>query len=172
MIDTLFSFIRPEELTDNFFRLINDDNMLITAGQVGGYNTMTASWGTVGILWNRPIAICFIRPHRYTFQFAEKSDYYTLSFFEEKYRNILNYCGSHSGRDVKKAEQTGLQILETSLGNVTFKQARLVLECRKLYSDFLKQDNFLIQGITEKFYPDKDFHKFYIGEIKSCFLKK
>ncbi len=172
MIDTLFNTVKPEELTYNFFRLINDDNMLITAGQSGGYNTMTASWGTAGILWNMPIAICFIRPHRYTFQFAEKSDYFTLSFLEEKHRNILNYCGSHTGRDVNKAEQTGLHVLETGMGNVTFSQARLVLECRKLYADFLREENFLIQGITAKFYPDKDFHKFYIGEIKSCFLKK
>jgi flavin reductase (DIM6/NTAB) family NADH-FMN oxidoreductase RutF len=172
MIETLFNTRRPEELPDNFFRLINDDWMLITAGNAGNYNTMTASWGTTGILWNRPIAICFIRPHRYTFQFAEQQDCYTLSFFDEEHRHILDYCGAHSGRDINKAKHTGLQPLETGLGNVTFSQARLVLECRKLYADFIKAENFVIQDIIPKFYPQTDFHKFYIGEIGQCYIKK
>ena len=172
MIETLFNTLRPEELPDNFFHLINDDWMLITAGHVSNYNTMTASWGTTGILWNRPIAICFIRPHRYTFQFAEHHDYYTLSFFDEQYRNILDFCGAHSGRDTNKAEQTGLKPVETGLGNITFSQARLVLECRKIYADFLKPENFLVQEIIKKFYPKVDFHKFYIGEIIGCYLKR
>jgi flavin reductase (DIM6/NTAB) family NADH-FMN oxidoreductase RutF len=172
MIETMFNTVRPEELPDNFFRLINDDWMLITAGQFSNYNTMTASWGTTGILWNKPIAICFIRPHRFTFQFAERHDYYTLSFFDEHYRNILDYCGAHSGRDINKAEQTGLKPLETGRGNITFSQARLVLECRKLYADFLKPENFLVQDFAARFYPKSDFHKFYIGEIEQCYLKK
>ena len=132
---------------------------------------MTASWGTTGILWNKPIAICFIRPHRHTFQFADRYDYYTLSFFEEKYRDILNYCGAHSGKNVDKIGQTGLKMLETSHGNVTFEQARLVLECRKLYSDLLKPECFIDPLIEKKNYPSKDYHRFFIGEIVECFKK-
>ena len=172
MIETLFDTRRPEELPDNFFRLINEDWMLITAGNINNYNTMTASWGTTGILWNRPIAICFIRPHRFTFQFAERHNYYTLSFFDEQYRKILDYCGAHSGRDTNKADQTGLKPLETGHGNIAFTQARLILECRKIYTDFLKPDNFLAPEMITKFYPKADFHKFYIGEIEKCYLKK
>lgn len=170
MIENLFKSVKTEELNDNFFRLINDDWMLITAGKAGSFNTMTASWGTTGILWNRPIAICFIRPHRYTFQFAEENECFTLSFFDFRYRKMLDFCGSHSGRDIDKIAQTGLRPVETSLGNITFEQARLVLECRKIYADFLKPENFILQQIALRNYPQKDFHRFYIGEIVGCYV--
>ena len=80
---TSFKTISPESLNDNFFRRIDREWMLITAGTLTRFNTMTASWGTLGILWHKPIAICFIRPQRFTFQFAEKHNYFTLSFLEE-----------------------------------------------------------------------------------------
>ena len=168
MLPPQFKTISPERLNENFFRLFNHDWMLVTAGKPGDYNTMTASWGSTGILWNKPIAICYIRPHRHTFLFAERFDYFTLSFFSEAYRDILNYCGSHSGRTVDKAERTGLLPLETTLGNVIFEQARLALECRKLYADFLNPDNFMDTDIEKKIYPSHDYHKFYIGEIMNC----
>ena len=161
--------VDPESLNENFFKLINKDWMLITAGVTGNFNTMTASWGTTGILWNKPIAICFIRPHRYTFQFAEQHEFFTLSFFPHQYRKILNFCGANSGRDTDKIANTGLNPVETKNGSITFEQASLVLECRKLYADFLKQDNFIVSGIIEKNYPTRDFHRFFIGEIVGCF---
>jgi flavin reductase (DIM6/NTAB) family NADH-FMN oxidoreductase RutF len=169
MMQSIFKRVHPDDLNENFFKVIGKDWMLITAGKPGDFNTMTASWGTTGILWNKPIAICFIRPHRYTFQFAERYDYYTLSFFDEKYRDILNYCGAHSGKNVDKTGQTGLKTLETSHGNVIFEQARLVLECRKLYADFLKQECFIDVLIEKKNYPSKDYHRFFIGEIEACY---
>jgi flavin reductase (DIM6/NTAB) family NADH-FMN oxidoreductase RutF len=171
-MDTLFTNLSVESLTENFFKLINRDWMLITAGKTGNFNTMTASWGTTGILWNKPVAICFIRPHRYTFQFADRYDYFTLSFFGDQYREALDFCGTSSGRDTDKVKHTGLSPLETSNGSITFKEAILVLECRKLYSDFLKQENFLVKGIIDINYPRKDFHKFFIGEIVECYRKK
>lgn len=170
-MNSLFSTVHPEELNENFFKLINKDWMLVTAGNVRLFNTMTASWGTIGILWNKPIAICFIRPHRYTFGFTDQHDYYTLSFFDESYRNILNYCGSHSGRTVDKIAFTGLKPIVTSLGNITFEQARLVMECRKIYADYLKPDNIIDTDIDAKIYPSKDYHKFFIGEIVECYKK-
>ena len=171
-MDILFNKCRPEELGDNFFHLINNEWMLITAGDAKGFNTMTASWGTTGVLWNKPVAICFIRPHRHTFLFAEKHDGYTLSFFDHHYREVLDYCGTHSGRDIDKVTQTGLKSIQTPLGNIAFEQARLVLDCRKLYSDFLKPENFIMQEIAAKNYPKMDFHRFYIGEIAGCWLRK
>ncbi len=167
----MFKIIDPEELNENFFRLINKDWMLVTAGKTGQFNTMTASWGSVGILWNKPIAICFIRPHRYTFGFADQHEFFTLSFFGSGHKEMLNFCGTHSGRDIDKINHTGLKPLETPDGNITFAQARLVLECRKLYTDFLKEDNFLIKNIIDNNYPRKDFHKFFIGEIVKCYKK-
>jgi flavin reductase (DIM6/NTAB) family NADH-FMN oxidoreductase RutF len=171
MTESGFIQVDPESLNDNFFKLINKDWMLVTAGITGNFNTMTASWGTTGILWNKPIAICFIRPHRYTFQFAEQYEYYTLSFFGNKYREILNFCGANSGRDTDKIASTGLIPVETNNGSITFEQASLVLECKKLYADFLKPDNFIAPGIIEKNYPNRDFHRFFIGEIAGCYKK-
>jgi flavin reductase (DIM6/NTAB) family NADH-FMN oxidoreductase RutF len=171
-MDILFNNRRPEELGENFFHLIGKEWMLITAGNTEDYNTMTASWGTTGILWNRPVAICFVRPHRHTFQFTEKHDGFTLSFFDARYREVLDFCGTHSGRDIDKASQTGLRAIRTPLGSVAFEQARLVLDCKKLYADFLKPENFLVREMIAKNYPGIDFHRFYIGEIAGCWLRK
>lgn len=171
-MDTMFNPCKPEELKDNFFHLINKEWMLVTAGNSVSYNTMTASWGTTGILWNRPVAICFVRPHRHTFQFTEKHDGFTLSFFDHRYREVLDFCGTHSGRDIDKAAQTGLKPVQTPLGSIAFEQARLVLECRKIYADFLKPDHFIVPEIAAKNYPGRDFHRFYIGEIVGCWLHK
>jgi len=171
-MDTLFKSLSPEGLHENFFNLIKNDWMLVTAGKIGNFNTMTASWGSMGILWNKPIAICFIRPHRYTYEFAEKYDCFTLSFFDFKYREILDYCGTHSGRDIDKVSQTGLRPVETEQGNITFEQSRLVLECRKMYADTLEPANFIQMDVAKKNYPSKDYHKFYIGEIMGCYVKK
>ena len=171
-IDEIFQKTDIKKLDDNFFKVIDNEWMLITAGDKDSFNMMTASWGTIGILWNKPISICFIRPHRYTFGFAEKAEYYTLSFFNQTHRKILNICGNKSGRDMDKIAETGLIPMISEHGNIGYEQARMVMECKKLYSDYLKENNFIIKEIAKKNYPTKDFHKFYIGEIINCFIKQ
>lgn len=163
--------INVKDLNENIFRLFDDDWTLITAGKKNSFNTMTASWGGMGILWNKPVAVCFIRPQRYTFRFAEESSFFTLSFLDDSYRDILNYCGSHSGRKFDKVKETKLIPVETLAGNITFEQSRLVFECRKLYSDFLKEDNFISKELILRNYPGKDFHRFFIGEIENCYSR-
>lgn len=170
-MEAFFDSIIPGEIRENFFNLIGDEWMLITAGNMGNFNTMTASWGTTGILWSKPIAICFIRPHRYTFQFVEEHDCYTLSFFDYRSREILDFCGTHSGRDINKVGQTGLRPIETLRGNITYEQAKLVLECKKVYADFLKAENFILPEVSTKNYPAGDYHKFFIGEIIGCYVR-
>lgn len=166
-----FQQVGVDTLKTNFIKAIGREWMLITAGTKTQFNTMTASWGTMGVLWNKPVAICFIRPTRHTLQFAEKHDYFTLSFLEEKYRDILNYCGSHSGKDVDKVLQTGLKPVELGSESISFEQAVLILECRKLYADYIKPDNFIIRDIIKKNYPAHDFHRFFIGEIVNCYKR-
>ena len=161
----MFKKISPFDIGDNVFKMMDKDWMLITAGTRDHVNTMTASWGHLGIMWNLPVAICYIRPQRHTFNFANEHDVYTLSFFEEKDREILKFCGSKSGRDHDKIKETGLIPLETDSGNIYFEQARLVLECRKIYQDDMKADHFLRPEIVKKNYPKNDFHRFYYGEI-------
>lgn len=167
-----FENINIKSLTKNTFKLIDDDWMLITAGTADHFNTMTASWGTLGILWNKPVAICFIRPQRYTFEFANSNAFFTLSFFPPEHHKILQYCGAHSGKDVDKIKETGLMPLLTENGNVYFEQASLMMECQKIYEDDLKHENFIIPEIAKKVYAKNDFHRFYIGEIVSCLKKK
>ncbi len=167
-----FNELNVKTLKENVFRNFDNEWTLVTAGNKDSFNTMTASWGGMGILWNRPIAICFIRPQRYTHKFTESSDYFTLSFFEEKYRDILNFCGSVSGKDCDKIKETGLIPLTSSKGNIGFRQARLIFECRKLYSDNLKADHFIVKEVIKRHYPGNDFHRFYIGEIEACYCKR
>lgn len=164
-----FIEIKPELLTDNPFKLIGIDWMLITAGTAESFNTMTASWGGLGVLWDRKVAFCFIRPSRYTFEFVEKAQNFTLSFFEEKHRKALNFCGTHTGRDIDKVKETGLTPIKEP-GLIYFGEARLVLACRKLYYQDIVPDNFLDSKINDM-YAKKDYHRMYVGEIVKCLTK-
>jgi len=163
-----YKFISPFELNENTFDLLDNQWMLILAGNKEKHNSMTASWGGFGILWNKPVAFVFIRPQRYTLQFVEQNDYFTLNFFEEKWRSALELCGSKSGRDIDKTKAAGLTIAE-SLKTIAFQEARLVIECRKLYIDDIKPENFLDQEIISKHYPKSDFHRLFIAEITSVY---
>lgn len=157
-------------IPDNAIRLIGDDWMLITAGTLDSYNTMTASWGALGVLWGRPVAFCFVRPQRHTYGFIERHDTFSLSFFRERYRNALTFCGTKSGRDVDKAREAGLTALAGNDGTVHFEQARLVFECRKLYFQDIDPDRFLDPAIADN-YPKQDYHRMYVGGITRCLLR-
>jgi flavin reductase (DIM6/NTAB) family NADH-FMN oxidoreductase RutF len=170
MMEEKFSIIKPESIEDNLFKLIGSDWMLVCAGKPDNYNMMTASWGFAGVLWRKHVAVAFIRPQRHTFGFMENNAYYSLSFFGEEHREILNLCGTVSGRDLNKMDIEGLTPLETPLGNVIFEEARLVFECRKLYYDDIKPELFQAFEI-EKIYPTKDYHRFFIGEIVNVWKK-
>lgn len=170
-LEKYFKKIDPTTLNDNFIKIIGNEWMLVTAGTPEKFNTMTASWGAMGVLWNKHIAICFIRPTRYTYAFANENEVFTLSFFTNKERKILNYCGSNSGRNVDKIAKTGLNPLLTINRGITFEQARLCIECRKIYYDDLKSEHFLDPLIDKQNYPDKSYHRFFIGEITGCYQK-
>ena len=155
-------------ITDNPFKMIGKDWLLITAGTEEKYNTMTASWGEVGVLWNKNVATIYIRPQRYTKEFVDSNDTFTLSVLLEEYRSALQFCGTKSGRDYDKAKETGLTPIEVD-GTVAFSQARLVLVCKKLYEDVIKPENFIDKSI-ESNYPIKDYHTMYIAEITAAYL--
>lgn len=146
--------IKVNELTDNLFETISKEWMLVTAGTKDKFNTMTANWGGAGFLWNRPVAFIFIRPERYTFDFIEQNDYLTLSFLGEEHKEIHKICGSKSGRDMDKVKATGLSPLFTENGSITFEQARLTFECKKLYADLIKPGNFIDKSITDRWYGE------------------
>jgi flavin reductase (DIM6/NTAB) family NADH-FMN oxidoreductase RutF len=166
----LFKEIKPAEITANPFELIGRDWALITAKNGDGCNTMTASWGGVGIMWNKPVAFTFIRPQRFTYGLVENEEYFTLCFFEDEYRDALNFCGTKSGRDVDKIKETGLTPLYDEAAPY-FAEAKLVLICRKLYAQDLNEESVVIPAETGKFYNGGDYHRMYISEIVKV-LKK
>lgn len=156
------------EWTENIFNMLDQDWMLITAGSEANYNTMTASWGSFGVLWGKKVAHVYIRPQRYTYEFMEKEPRFTLSVFPKELHQALVYCGAHSGRQVDKAKETGLTPVYGPEG-VWFQQARLVLVCKKLYAQDLDPACMLDPSIPEV-YPQKDYHRMYIGEIEKVLV--
>ena len=163
--------IAPKTLTVNPFTLIGDQWMLITAGTPEHCNTMTASWGGVGVMWAEPSATCYIRPQRYTKEFVDNSDYFTLCFFDASYRKALNLCGSTSGRDVDKIKESGFTV-QAGAGNAPyFAEAELVLVCKKRYAQLMQPECFTDKTIDGKFYPQKDYHVMYIGQIVEAYQK-
>lgn len=165
-----FRSIRPEEI-DPVFRRIGQDRMLIGASDGTRTNIMTASWGCLGFLWNRPLAVCFIRPQRYTYAIVERTDRLSLSFFTgEAYHAALAYCGRVSGRREDKFAGAGLTCLRTDAGVPYPQEASLVLLCRKLYADDLRRDAFLTPDpIADD--PTNDLHRMYFCEIEQALCK-
>ncbi len=165
-----FKEINPFELkNESAFELIGKDWMLITAGDENKFNTMTASWGGLGVMWNKNVSFIFVRPQRYTMEFLSKQDYYTLSFFDDEYREALRYCGTNSGRYVNKILKTGLNTVFDSAPY--FKEAKLVLICKKLYAQNISPEGFIDNNI-QKNYPNNDYHKMFIGEVEKCLIKE
>lgn len=162
--------VSVETLKDNLIKLISQDWMLLAAGDRTNFNMMTANWAGLGYLWYQPVSFCFVRPQRYTFEFMEKSAGFTMSFFPEQYRDALNLCGSQSGRDIDKVKASGLTPAFTENGAPYLAEARLVLECRKLYSRSLEESGFHDPAIPAEVYAGKDFHRLYIGGIIQCLV--
>lgn len=160
--------IAKEQL--NPFEKIGKDWFLVTAGTPESFNTMTASWGFMGVMWNKNCVITAIRPQRYTKEFIDKSEYFTFSFFGEEQRNALKFCGSHSGRDCDKMKETGLTPVEVD-GQVAFEEAKLVLVCKKLYVQEMTADCFAEKDLVFANYGAGDFHTAYYGEIVKAYIK-
>lgn len=167
----MFQSINVKELQENPFALIGDKWMLITAGDAEKCNTMTASWGGVGVMWGAPAATCYIRPQRYTKEFIDQGEFFTLCFFGEEYRKVLQVCGSKSGRDMDKVKECNLTVKTAECGAPYFEEAELVLVCRKRYCQEMDA-NQMPEDIKEKWYPNKDYHVMYISEIVEALQKK
>lgn len=157
------------EVKENLVKLIADDWALVSAGDKEKWNTMTISWGGVGELWGKDVVFAFIRPQRYTKEFMDKSDYFTVSFFEDQFRDALKICGTKSGRDCDKISMAGLS--PEYDGEAVFpEQAKLVIKCRKIAVQKMDNTGFIDETI-ESNYKAGDYHFIYIGEIEKI-LKK
>ena len=161
--------IAPKEIVGNPFAMIGDQWMLITAGDGENCNTMTASWGGVGVLWQAPVATCYVRPQRYTKKFMDEQEYFTLTFFAEEYRDALKLCGTKSGRDVDKVKECGFTVAAGAGGAPYFEEAELVLVCKKQM--VMPMDpNAMPEDVKEKHYTG-DYHDIYWGEIVEVLIK-
>jgi flavin reductase (DIM6/NTAB) family NADH-FMN oxidoreductase RutF len=171
-IMTNYREVPIEQVENSVAKLMSEGWMLITAGNMQSFNTMTASWGELGHLWGKNVATMFIRPQRYTKEFVDREKTFTLSFFKEEYRNALNICGTKSGRDGDKVKEAKLTPIATVENSVAFEEAYMIIECRKLYAEPFKPESFTDKTIPEKIYPTADFHTFYIGEVMRVYIKK
>ena len=160
-----FQSITADMIEFDPFTKIGKEWALLTAGSKDKANTMTISWGGVGVLWGKNVAFVFVRDSRYTKELIDKNEFFSLSFLSEKYRDALNYCGSHSGRDEEdKISAAGLTL--TSRHSIPFiDEGNMVLLCEKMSATRLAEDSFLMPEIAKKWYTDHDMHTMYIAEI-------
>ena len=154
---------------ENVQKLIEKDWMLITARDGDRVSGMTASWAGLGELWNTHVAFCFIRPQRYTYNLTEREDYVSLAFFDEEYRPALSLCGTKSGRDTDKLTEAGLTAGEID-GVPVIEEAKMIVIGKKLYADYIKEDSFTDE-MPLQYYEKRDFHRFYVYEIKKVLVK-
>lgn len=165
-----FKEININELKFQPFQQIGTDWMLITAGNQEKINTMTASWGGVGVLWGENVATAYIRPQRYTKKFVDQNECFSLSFFNG-YKKELGYLGRVSGKDTDKINDVHFHPI--FLDNVpTFQEAHLVFIVEKLYMDDIKPEQFINHELEAKCYPNKDYHTMYIGKIKKVYVNE
>ena len=166
-----FNEINIENLNLNPFTKIGKDWMLITAKYNDKINTMTASWGGFGFMWGKNVSYVVIRPQRYTKEFIDNSDYFSLCFFTDEYKKTLSYLGTVSGRDENKIEKSDLNIIQYNDIPI-FKESNLAFVCKKLYRQDLKYTSFIEKDIDNLWYKNKDYHTLYISEITNIFEKQ
>lgn len=162
--------IDPEKIPGNIIKMLNEDWMLITAGDRTKFNMMTASWGGLGVLFGKPSAFCFINPMRYTYSLMEQGDTYTLTFYTEAYRDALELCGTVSGKDTDKVEASGLTPITTPSGAQAFSEAWMIIECRKMVAQPLSQAVIVDPTVRQSF-DGKPVNTLFIGEILNVWVK-
>lgn len=162
--------IQAENFDFNPFKLIGKDWMLISAGDEKKANTMTASWGGVGIMWGSPCATVYIRPQRYTLNFVEDKDTFSLCFFNEEYRSMLSKAGKISGKDCDKIKELKLTPV-FEYGTVYYEEAETVIICKKQYVQNMLSECFVDKDAEEKWYQNKDYHRMFMGKIEKILVK-
>lgn len=166
--------IDPAAIPDNPVALFGKDWMALAAGREGDFNAMTIGWGGLGTLWGMDNAVVtvYVAPTRYTHEYMEKNEYFTVTAFPEAHRDALKVLGSRSGRDGDKIAAAGLTVSFTELGNPIFNEGRLVLECRKIY-----RAPFDPAGMGERgkavYAPGRNLkpHTIYMGEVVNAWVK-
>ncbi|MBQ7828028.1 MAG: flavin reductase [Clostridia bacterium] len=168
----VFNEIKPTELSENVFSEIGNRWMLLTAYDPanGRVNAMTASWGGMGVLWNRPVLFAFVRPQRYTYGLLNHSDVCSACFLEDGHRPALQICGTKSGRDTDKIAESGLTPVELD-GVWGFAEAIRVMKLKKLFVADMEKDHFIDPTLLKN-YSAEDYHRVFVYEIETVYEKE
>ncbi|SHG05790.1 DUF4468 domain-containing protein [Dysgonomonas macrotermitis] len=164
-----FRQVLPDKIPGNIIKLLNNWT-LITSGTPDDTNVMTASWGGLGVFWEKPVAFCFLNPTRYSVSTMDKGDTYTISFYTEAYKDAMLYCGQNSGRNTDKIKGSGLTPIKTPSGATAFAEAWMIFECKKIVAQQISPDAVKTTEIKSD-WSKNGFHKMYIGEILNVWIK-
>jgi flavin reductase (DIM6/NTAB) family NADH-FMN oxidoreductase RutF len=174
--DQLFKQISPEEISDNVFTLVGKDFTVITAGKADHFNSMIGSGGGLGMLFMKPTTWCILRADRYTLELIQKVQTYTMSYFSNEFKERMLFLGSKSGRDSEKMKEVELTSVQTPSGDMSFKEARLILECKLTALTIANPDDFYTQEtkdyINEAYQEANVYRKLAFGEITRVWMKK
>lgn len=146
------------------FNEIGKKSFLLACGTKNHHNCMTVGWASLGYLWRKPMAFVYVRPQRYTYQFMEQYSFFSLNFFTDSFAEVLQLCGTKSGREIDKMNISGLTVKEIAGQTIYYNEAHTVIICKKVYYDDLKAENFLEKSFLN-LYPSSDFHRIYYGEV-------
>ncbi|MCC8144225.1 MAG: flavin reductase [Tannerellaceae bacterium] len=173
--DQLFKQLSPEEISDDVFTLAGKVFPVITAGKEEHYNSMTGSGGGFGVLFRKPVTWCVIRKDRYTLELIRQEHTYTLSYFADAYKEQVLFLGSKSGRDSEKMKEVELTAVRMPSGNISFKEAQLIIECKLLQITEPAPGDFYTQEardyIKVAYKEAKDYRKYVFGEITNVWMK-
>lgn len=169
-----YQSVQPKDFDENIFSLVGDDWTVITAGE--DPNSMVASWGGLGIMFNKPVTWCFLRANRYTLEKIRQSGTYTFCYFPAQYKGEILKFGSASGRNTDKMEQTKLTPMETPHGVPAYEEAKVIIECKLIAAPTVSKDEFYTEEGKEflqgGYDEAKDWHKLVYGEITNIYIKK
>jgi flavin reductase (DIM6/NTAB) family NADH-FMN oxidoreductase RutF len=172
----IFEQISPYKISDNVFTLAGQDFFAVTAGKKDHYNSMIGSGGGMGMLFKKPITWCLMRADRYTLEMIQKEQTYTMSYFPEKYKKQMLFLGSKSGRDSEKMKEVELINIQTPSGDMSFKEARLIMQCKLIQITTPHPNDFYTQEakdyINKAYKSASDYRKYVFGEITHVWVKK
>ncbi len=173
----LFDSVSVKGIPEDVFKLIGEDFAVLTAGDTSHYNSMTAGWGGWGIIFGKPSTFLMLRSNRYTLELMRKERRYTMAFFDEEYKGDVMEFGKQSGRDSDaKMKNTKLTAVQTPAGNMTFKEAKLIIECKLVQVTTVSPEDFYTEEskkfVTDAYAEVKGYHKVVFGEITGVWVRR
>ncbi|MBP5171744.1 MAG: flavin reductase [Bacteroidales bacterium] len=159
------------DFTENGFSWFNKAELL-AAGNSEKHNAMTIGWGGIGTLWGRTALTVYVAEKRYTKQFLDKSQYFTVMAFGPDANRIMRYMGTQSGRDGDKATALGLHTAFTENGTPYYTEAVLVIECKTMYAAPFDPQYFKSEVPQNQYrnFP-AGVHTMYIGEVVNAWTR-